>query len=153
MYVAVPPIMEGTPAFEQITPHEHVQERFVEQGVKVIVPPIVEGIAADVQITPHEPVRGRMVVQRVIVAVPPIVEGIPAFDQVTPHEHVQKRIVEQCAIVVVPPLATQGTNHPGSTDVDESSYAFLIWTRSERCKGILKSTETGPLTELWVYRL
>ena len=71
----------------KITPHEHVQERIVEQSVNVIVPPIVEGISADVQITPTLTGFGD---QSVIVAVPPIVEGIPAFDQVTPREHFQK---------------------------------------------------------------
>ena len=33
--VAVPPIMEGISAVEQITTHEHVQERLVEQSVYV----------------------------------------------------------------------------------------------------------------------
>ena len=33
--VVVPPIMEGISAVEQITPHEHVQERIVEQSVYV----------------------------------------------------------------------------------------------------------------------
>ena len=70
---------------EQITPHEHVQERIVEQSVYAVVPPIMEGLSADVQITPHEPVQGRIVEQSVYVVVPPIIEGITAVVQITPH--------------------------------------------------------------------
>ena len=40
--------MEGLSADEQTTPHEHVQERIVEQSVYVVVPPIMEGITAAV---------------------------------------------------------------------------------------------------------
>ena len=42
--------MEGLSAVVRITPHEHVQERIVEQSVTVVVPPIVEGVSAVEQI-------------------------------------------------------------------------------------------------------
>ena len=38
--------MEGLSAVVRTTPHEHVQERIVEQSVYVVVPPIMEGISA-----------------------------------------------------------------------------------------------------------
>ena len=51
--IVVGPIMEGVSAVVQITPHEHVHGRIVEQSVYVVVGPIVEGVSAVVQMAPH----------------------------------------------------------------------------------------------------
>ena len=100
--------MEGLSAVVRITPHGHVQERTVEQSVNVVVPPIMEGVSAVVQITSHEHVQGRIVEQSMYVVVPLIIEEITAVEQVTP------RVAMRCA------------NHSGSTEVGESSFAFII---------------------------
>ena len=86
--------MESTAFGEQITPHDHVQQRIVEQSEYVVVPPIMEGISAVEpeawwclceQIAPHGHVQERIVKQSVYeqsvyVVVPPIMEGISAVE-------------------------------------------------------------------------
>ena len=76
---------------EQIAPHEHVQERFVEQSVYVVVPPIMEGISAVGQITPNEHVQERIVEQSVYVCRASDYGGISAVEQITPHVQVQEK--------------------------------------------------------------
>ena len=81
--------------------------------VNVVVPPIMEGLSAVVRIAPHEHVQERIVEQRENVVVPPIMELSRSL-----HMHKDRRC-DYC-------VAAPGTNHSGSTEVGESSFAFII---------------------------